>query len=525
MGGMQRNRFFSPLTWPVFSFLVVIAVGAVLLHMPASLQEGQSLSPIDAAFIATSAVCVTGLTPVDISAVLSPAGVMVLLFLVQLGGLGVMTYTSIIFLLGRNHVPFPSREAVSQALLGDDFNLKGFLLQVLALVFSIELVTGLLLYWHDPVFFHPISAAFHAVSAFCNAGFSLSPNSLMNFRDDVTVNCIITASVFLGSIGFGVLREALGITSADTLMTDMLWSLPSLTLPDTVRDLSDLAYMTGLRSLTIQNVSGLDFSVLSQLTELTELDLSGCTISTGSLNAIASLTNLTRLRLNQCALTDISAFSPLTNLTELQLSDNSITEVGVLSLMLDLETVTLSNNPVTSIAGLSACGKLKSVDISGCSVTTIAALADKTQLESLLAGNNKISDLSPLAGCSALSVLEVPYNSVEDISVLSELPALTRFVGNNNAITAVPDFDEDNSKLQYFQVDNNAITDIDSLNYVYADYNQVETILPLENCINLIQINVWDNPIPKEEVDKLQEHSIIVNYNPNYEPPEEETEE
>lgn len=213
MGGMQRNRFFSPLTWPVFSFLVVIAVGAVLLHMPASLQEGQSLSPIDAAFIATSAVCVTGLTPVDISAVLSPAGVMVLLFLVQLGGLGVMTYTSIIFLLWRNHVPFTSREAVSQALLGDDFNLKGFLLQVLALVFSIELVTGLLLYWHDPVFFHPISAAFHAVSAFCNAGFSLSPNSLMNFRDDVTVNCIITASVFLGSIGFGVLREALGIIS------------------------------------------------------------------------------------------------------------------------------------------------------------------------------------------------------------------------------------------------------------------------------------------------------------------------
>lgn len=213
MGGMQRNRFFSPLTWPVFSFLAVIAVGAVLLHMPVSLQEGQRLSPIDAAFLATSAVCVTGLTPVDISVALSPAGVMVLLFLVQLGGLGVMTYTSIIFLLWRNSVPFTSREAVSQALLGDDFNLKGFLLQVLALVFSIEFVTALLLYWHDPVFFHPISAAFHAVSAFCNAGFSLSPNSLMNFRDDVAVNGIIAASVFLGSIGFGVLREALGIIS------------------------------------------------------------------------------------------------------------------------------------------------------------------------------------------------------------------------------------------------------------------------------------------------------------------------
>ena len=128
-------------------------------------------------------------------------------------------------------------------------------------------------------------------------------------------------------------------------------------------------------------------------------------------------------------------------------------------------------------------------------------------------------------------MLEVPYNLVSDISVLAQLPALTRFVGNNNQITAVPDFDEETSKLQYIQLDYNEVADlaglqgIDSLNYVYADYNQVETILPLKNNINLIQINVWDNPIPEEEVKSLQENSIIVNYNPNYEPPEEDGEE
>ena len=83
----------------------------------------------------------------------------------------------------------------------------------------------------------------------------------------------------------------------------------------------------------------------------------------------------------------------------------------------------------------------------------------------------------------------------------------------------------------YIQLDYNEVTDlaglqgIDSLNYVYADYNQVETILPLKNNINLIQVNVWDNPIPEEEVKSLQENSIIVNYNPNYEPPEEDGEE
>lgn len=326
-------------------------------------------------------------------------------------------------------------------------------------------------------------------------------------------------------------REQLGMTASETLMTDDLWSIAELTLPDTVADLADLSHFTGLTTLTIQNVSGLDFSVLSQLTSLQTLDLSGCTISTGSLDAIAGLTGLRVLRLNNCALTDINALSQLTALTELQLANNSLTDIGVTSLMLDLETVTLTNNPVTSIAGLSACTKLKSLDISGCSVTSIASLSGKTALETLLAGNNQIADLSPLEGCTALSVLEAPYNLVSDISVLAQLPALTRFVGNNNQITAVPDFDEETSKLQYIQLDYNEVADlaglqgINSLNYVYADYNQVETILPLKNNINLIQINVWDNPIPEEEVKSLQENSIIVNYNPNYEPPEEDGEE
>ena len=326
-------------------------------------------------------------------------------------------------------------------------------------------------------------------------------------------------------------REALGVTAGETLMTDDLWNIASLTLPETVADLSDLRWFTGLRTLTVQNVSGLDFTPLSQLTKLTELDLSGCTISSGSLDAIGGLTSLQRLRLNNCALTDIGALSQLTSLKELQLADNSISEIGVLSLMLDLETVTLTNNPITSIASLSACGKLQYLDISGCDVTALAALSDKQQLTTLLAGNNTITDLSVLSGCTALSVLEVQYNLVSDISVLAQLPALTQFNGNNNQITAVPDFDEANSVLQIFRVDNNQIEDlsglagINSLNYVYADYNKVKTILSLADNINLIQVNVWDNPIPEEDVKALQEHSIIVNYNPNYEPPEEAAEE
>ena len=208
---MARKRFLSPFTWPVLSFLAVILAGSVLLGLPASWAKGQSISPIDACFLATSAVCVTGLSPLDISEVLSPFGKGVLLCLIQTGGLGVMTYTSIIFLLWRNNVPFNSREAVSQALLWGDFSLASFLRQVLGLVFGIEAVAAFLLWLHDPVFFYPFSAVFHAVSAFCNAGFALSTTNLALFRDDVVVNAVIASSVVLGGIGFGVLREFLGI--------------------------------------------------------------------------------------------------------------------------------------------------------------------------------------------------------------------------------------------------------------------------------------------------------------------------
>lgn len=208
---MAKKRFLSPFTWPVLSFLAVIVVGSFLLGLPVSSPKGQSISPIDACFLATSAVCVTGLSPVDISAVLSPFGKGVLLCLIQTGGLGVMTYTSIIFLLWRNDVPFNSREAVRQALLWGDFSLAAFLRQVLGLVFGIEAVAAFLLWLHDPVFFYPFSAVFHAVSAFCNAGFALSTVNMALFRDDLAVNLIIAGSVILGGIGFGVLREFLGI--------------------------------------------------------------------------------------------------------------------------------------------------------------------------------------------------------------------------------------------------------------------------------------------------------------------------
>lgn len=326
-----------------------------------------------------------------------------------------------------------------------------------------------------------------------------------------------------------VVREQLGLSITATLMTDDLWSITTLQLPDTVEDLSDLRHFTGLRSLTLQNVSGMDFTVLSQIPSLEKLDLSGCTISSHSLEAIGSLTELKSLKLNTCALTDLTSLAALTKLEELDLANNSITDIGVLSLMLELETVSLANNPISSIAGLATCSQLRSVDISNCSVVSLSSLSGKTQLQTLLAPNNQINDLSDLAGCRSLSVLDVQSNFISDISVLAGLPALTQFDGDHNQITEIPSFVK-NAPLQRFSVNYNQISDLSGLsglmylNYVEADYNQIEDLMPLADSYNLIQINVWDNPVTEESVAALQERSIIVNYNPNYEPPEPEEE-
>lgn len=213
----MRRRLLSPVTWPVISFLAAILLGTLGLALPFSHADGANLAVIDALFVATSAVCVTGLSTVDVSAVLSPAGQGILLLLIQVGGLGVMTYTSLAFLLWRRQVPFTSREAVSQALLGGSFDLKAFLRQVVGIVFGVELLAALALHLHDPAFFTPFRAFFHAVSAFCNAGFALKADNLMAYKNDVPVNVIICLCVILGGLGFGVLRELLGLLSRGRL--------------------------------------------------------------------------------------------------------------------------------------------------------------------------------------------------------------------------------------------------------------------------------------------------------------------
>jgi trk system potassium uptake protein len=208
---LRARRPFSPAQVLVLTFLGLIATGTVLLRLPVA-ATGAPLSIVDAFFTATSAVCVTGLIVVDTPVDLSLFGQIVVLLLVQAGGLGYMAITTVVGVaLGRQltvHERLTLQEAMNvESLEG----LARFVFTVLKLTLAFEAVGALVLTWRWAGEFGFAQAAyygvFHAVSAFNNAGFALFSDSLIRFRGDWVVTLVVSALVISGGLGFIVLTE------------------------------------------------------------------------------------------------------------------------------------------------------------------------------------------------------------------------------------------------------------------------------------------------------------------------------
>ena len=205
------SKLLSPQKIFILSFAVVILIGAILLWSPFSAGRGH-ISFVDALFMSASAVCVTGLSVLDIGKDFSFAGQIVTLVLLQIGGIGIITFSVVLFgLMGRG-ISFKGREIVQSTFLHtprrDLFTIMKW---VLSLTFVIEAVGTLLLFIRFSQDFSPGRAFYHAVynavSAFNNCGYSLFSDSLTAYRGDITVNLTIMGLVVLGGIGFIVLYE------------------------------------------------------------------------------------------------------------------------------------------------------------------------------------------------------------------------------------------------------------------------------------------------------------------------------
>jgi trk system potassium uptake protein TrkH len=209
--GRSLYRQLTPPRIFILSFAAIILVGTVLLLMPFSSGRGQ-LGFVDALFSSASAVCVTGLAAIDMGKDLSFAGQIVTLFLMQIGGLGIITFSVLLFgLMGRG-ISFKGREIIQSTFLHTPRrDLLLIVKGVLRFTMISEAVGTLLLFIRFSRDFPPATAFYHAlynaVSAFNNCGYSLFSDNLMSYRGDWIVNLTVMGLIVLGGIGFIVQQE------------------------------------------------------------------------------------------------------------------------------------------------------------------------------------------------------------------------------------------------------------------------------------------------------------------------------
>jgi len=188
------------------SFLIVIFVGAILLYMPFSQKEYVPF--IDCLFTATTSTCVTGLVTVTPATAFTLFGQIVILILIQVGGLGTMSFMAIILLLIKEKLSHKEKGLIKEALNKDNYDgISHFVISIVKYSLIIECIGCLLML---PVLFKGtvysvFQTFFLSVSAFCNAGIDiLGSNSLMNYADNFIINFTISTLIILGGLGFTV---------------------------------------------------------------------------------------------------------------------------------------------------------------------------------------------------------------------------------------------------------------------------------------------------------------------------------
>jgi len=198
----------------VLSFFFVILAGAVLLSLPMSTANNQSPGIIDSLFTATSATCVTGLIVKNTGSFFSPFGRLVILCLIQVGGLGIMTFSTMFAILLGRKLSISQNMTVKSALGHTKIEgLRRLIFYIIAFTFSVEVIGAISLYcrWTAttgwPKLLIVERAIFHAVSAFCNAGFALFTASLSDFASDWVTISIIAGLIVIGGMGFIVFLD------------------------------------------------------------------------------------------------------------------------------------------------------------------------------------------------------------------------------------------------------------------------------------------------------------------------------
>jgi len=251
----------------VMGFILIIAMGTLLLSLPVA-TYGHTVSFINALFTATSATCITGLTVVNTAETWTPFGQVAIMVMTEIGALGYMTFTVLLFNIMRRHLNLSTQLMVKESLnLEHLHDTKSVTRYVIGLSALFQLV-GMILFafdfvprfgWSQGIYI----SLFHSVMSFCNAGFDVFGNSLMGFRNDSYMLLVTTVLIVAGGLGFLVWRDLLlyherkrlTLNSKLTLVTTVsLFVIGFLMLLVTERDLSWLPKGTSWFNRTVNTL-------------------------------------------------------------------------------------------------------------------------------------------------------------------------------------------------------------------------------------------------------------------------------
>lgn len=338
-----------------------------------------------------------------------------------------------------------------------------------------------------------------------------------------------------------VIRSMLYLPAEEPVLSSHLWEITEFEVPVEVTDYTDLAHFENLEKLTIHGSVVEDYSFMSALFALKELDVSGSYISDDALKYIGLLPALEHLNLSNCGRSDISALAAAVNLVSLDLSSNSIRDITALEGLQKLETLYLQGNAITLLESLGKMSALTELNISNNNLASLDPLESSKGLVKLIADNNQLMDVSVLLSMPKLTHFTAANNRIGDVSYLSSCTQMTHLdLGNNrltaidaianmtrlsyldisnNAITALPELPT-MAQLQYFYASHNELTNIEMLAnqpllaYVDVDYNpELKDIICLASCPMLIKVDAFGTKV--SEIQALLDMSVIVNYDPS----------
>lgn len=212
---MYKKFKYISLNPPLFltlGFGIMILIGGILLNLPFVSKSGESVGFINALFTASSASCVTGLVVVNTAEYWNIAGQLIILFLIQIGGLGIMTLATLFPIIMSKKIGLTSRQIIREQLNVETMSgMVKLLKYVIYFTLTVELIGAVLMssvfiprYGVNTGIWYSI---FHSISAFCNAGFDVLGTSIVPFKNNIIINIAIMLLIIIGGLGFQVTAE------------------------------------------------------------------------------------------------------------------------------------------------------------------------------------------------------------------------------------------------------------------------------------------------------------------------------